>query len=284
MNLCESILLPCPAKINLFLHVLGQRQDGYHNLQTVFQLLDIHDTLEITLTPNSSTIVLETEFHEVPAEQNLVFKAATLLNQQTGNTHGATLKLKKVLPSGGGLGGGSSDAATALVGLNYVWKTGLSSNELAELGRQLGADVPVFIHGNSAWGEGVGELLKPIELPDNWYLIIKPNCHVSTATIFSHKDLTRDTHPITVAAFLKGGGRNDCQNLVETLYPQVRDAVEWLSQFSSVMMTGTGACVFAKFPTKEAAEAVLANRPDYVQGFVAKGVNRSPLHQHLPQI
>ena len=185
---------------------------------------------------------------------------------------------------GGGIAGGSSNAATALLGLNHLWDTGMNIESLAQIGRELGADVPVFIRGQTAWAEGVGEQLSAIDTPSRWYLVIAPNCHVSTKLIFSHKDLTRDSLPITVAAFLERGGRNDCQNLVESLYPQVRIAVEWLSQFSHAQMTGTGACVFASFHSKEAAEAVLAKRPEQLKGFVAKGVSQSPLHRHLSSI
>lgn len=277
-----ALTLPCPAKLNLFLHILGQREDGYHNLQTVFQLLDIGDTLTITPTEDSSFSIAP-NLPGLAAEDNLVYKAARALQQYSNVNKGAALHLEKVLPMGGGTGGGSSNAATTLVGLNYLWGTNLTIDQLATIGQKLGADVPVFIRGHSAWAEGVGEALTPIELATRWYVVVAPQCHVSTAAIFSHKDLTRDTLAITVAAFLERGGKNDCQPLVEVLFPQVRDAVEWLNQFGLAQLTGTGACVFAPFDSKEAAQAVLAKLPGSMQGFVAKGVNQSPLHQCLPR-
>ncbi len=273
--------LPCPAKLNLFLHITGQRPDGYHNLQTVFQLLDYGDTLHLRVSDNDE-ITLATHFPGVPQEDNLIYKAARLLQKHTNTTQGAALHIDKRLPMGGGIGGGSSNAATTLLGLNQLWGTQQTIDELAELGRQLGADVPVFVRGHSAWAEGVGEALKPLQLPEKNYLVLAPRCHVSTAQIFSHKELTRDTPAITVAAFLDRGGKNDCQPLVETLFPQVRDAVEWLGQHGPTQLTGTGACVFASFPSKDAADAVFASKPEHFDGFVAKGVNLSPLHQRLP--
>ena len=277
----NSLTLPSPAKLNLFLHITGKRADGYHNLQTLFQLLDYGD--EITFQKNSTnTISVSPQIDGLPQEQNLIYKAATKLQEVTQTQLGANILLKKVLPMGGGIGGGSSNAATTLVALNYLWQTGLTLEELAPIGRQLGADVPIFINGRTSWAEGIGDKLTPIETTNQWFLVLIPDCHVSTAKIFSHKDLTRDTRAIKVAAFLERGGTNDCQKLVESLYPQVRDAVAWLSEFSNAQMTGTGACVFAPFSDKKAAEAVLAKRPKQFKGFVAKGVNQSPLHQHLP--
>jgi len=276
-----AISLPCPAKLNLFLHITGRRADGYHELQTVFQLLDVGDRLELD-TNTSGEINLAPEIPGVPHDDNLVVKAAKLLQQTSGTTLGANLYLHKQLPMGGGIGGGSSNAATALVGLNALWQCGLSDDELAQLGRQLGADVPVFVRGKSAWASGIGDQLCPIEISNQWYVIIAPSCHVSTAAIFSHKDLTRDTLAITVAAFLEKGGKNDCQPLVERLFPQVRDAVDWLSLYGSAQLTGTGACVFAGFGSKQQAQNVFAKRPEHLKGFVAKGVNHSPLHQCLP--
>ncbi len=273
--------LPSPAKLNLFLHITGQRPDGYHNLQTVFQLLDHGDTLHID-TNTSEDIRIETPIPGVPQESNLIYKAARLLQTHCDTRRGATIRIDKRLPMGGGIGGGSSNAATTLLGLNALWDTQLSLDTLAELGRQLGADVPVFVRGQSAWAEGVGEALNPLHLPEQNYLVLAPPCHVSTGQVFSHKELTRDTPAITVAAFLERGGKNDCQPLVETLFPQVRDAVEWLGQYGPTQLTGTGACVFAPFPSKEAADAVFATKPEHFDGFVAKGVNLSPLHQCLP--
>ncbi len=274
------LTLPSPAKLNLFLHITGKRPDGYHNLQTVFQILDHGD--ELTFQPNTSgDITLSPAIDGLKTRDNLIYKAAILLQKHAGVDLGADIQLTKRLPMGGGIGGGSSNAATTLLGLNRLWKANIDMDTLAELGRQLGADVPVFVRGDSAWAEGVGEALEPLELPTQFYVVLAPQCHVSTAKIFSHKELTRDTLAITVAAFLKRGGKNDCQPLVETLFPQVRDAVEWLGQYSPTQLTGTGACVFASFSSREAAEAVFAKKPEQFGGFVAKGVNLSPLHQHL---
>ena len=276
----NSITLPCPAKLNLFLHITGKREDGYHNLQTVFQILDYGDELTLTALSDDS-IEVSPEIPGLKPEENLVYKAAMMLKDESGFTGGVKMDLSKKLPMGGGIGGGSSNAATALLGLNAIWKLGIDLEDLAVIGKRLGADVPVFVKGRTAWAEGIGEQLKPVSTPDCWFLVIAPDCHVSTQKIFSHKGLTRDSLPITVAAFLERGGKNDCQPLVESLFPQVRDAVKWLSEFGPAQMTGTGACVFAPFPTKEAAEAVLAKRPKHFKGFVARGVDHSPLHQHL---
>jgi 4-diphosphocytidyl-2-C-methyl-D-erythritol kinase len=276
-------ILPCPAKLNLFLHILGRRPDGYHNLQTLFQLLDYGDRLHIQAT-ESPAIVLTPDLPSVPMEQNLVYRAASLLQNTTDCKLGAQLHLEKILPLGGGIGGGSSDAATTLVGLNHVWQTGLTPDELAELGRQLGADVPVFVRGQTAWAEGIGEQLTPMELPSHWYLVLAPTCHVSTREIFSNEGLTRHSNGIKVRAFLEEGGQNDCQKLVERLFPQVKDAVNWLSRFGRAQMTGTGACVFAPFATEAEARDVFAMRPVQFDGFVARGVNQSPLHQTLQNL
>ncbi len=185
------------------------------------------------------------------------------------------------MPAGGGIGGGSSDAATTLLGLNHLWQTGASLDDLAEIGQGLGADIPVFVRGKTAWAEGIGEQLQPVEMPSRWYVVLAPNCHVNTAQVFSHKRLTRDSIAIKVRAFLEEGGRNDCQPLVESLYPQVKDAVDWLSRFGPAQLTGTGACVFAPFSDEQSARSVFAKRPIELEGFVAQGVNESPLHQRL---
>ncbi len=275
-----SLMLPCPAKLNLFLLITGRRPDGYHNIQTLFQLLDYGDALELTVDPTGA-IRLTPDFPEIPLEQNLVYRAAKLLQLATGCALGADLRLTKRLPMGGGIGGGSSDAATTLVGLNHLWLTGLGLDQLAELGRQLGADVPVFVRGKTAWAEGIGEQLTPVELPAKWYVVLAPNCSVSTAQIFSDEGLTRNSNGITVRAFLEEGGKNDCQKTVEKLFPQVKDAVDWLGRFGPAQMTGTGACVFAAFATETEAREVFARRPTQLNGFVARGVNESPLHQRL---
>jgi 4-diphosphocytidyl-2-C-methyl-D-erythritol kinase len=276
----DTLTLPAPAKLNLFLHITGQREDGYHTLQTLFQLLDFGDELSFSLRDDDE-IRLEPEIEGVPHEDNLIVKAARLLQTHSNKLQGANIHLTKLLPMGGGIGGGSSNAATTLLALNQLWQTQLTLPELAKLGRQLGADVPVFIEGNSAWAEGVGEQLQALELPEKWYLVLTPNCHVSTAEIFSHKDLTRDTPSITVAAFLEQGGVNDCQPLVRSLYNEVDSALSWLSQFGDAKMTGTGACVFAAFDNKASAEAVLAKTPNTLNGFVACAINHSSVHKLL---
>ena len=276
----QRLTLPAPAKLNLFLHITGRRDDGYHNLQTLFQLLDGGDQLSFDLRDDGE-ILLTPAIPGVAHEDNLIVKAARALQTKTGTRLGADIQLQKQLPMGGGIGGGSSNAATTLLGLNRLWQTEQTIDELAALGAQLGADVPVFVRGNTAWAEGVGEQLQAIEMPEKWYLVVTPNCHVSTAEIFSHKDLTRDTSNITVAAFLEQGGRNDCQPLVKKLYPEVDNAISWLSKFGPAKMTGTGASVFAPFDDKASAEAVLAKAPATLTGFVARGVNQSQVHQLL---
>jgi len=275
--------VPSPAKLNLFLHVTGRRANGYHDLQTLFQILDYGDDISFTLRQDGQVKLL-TEFLAVPHDSNLMVRAARLLQERTGTTLGADITCSKRLPMGGGLGGGSSNAATTLVALNHLWGTGLSERELARLGLQLGADVPVFVLGHTAWGEGVGEQLEPITLPEKWYVIVVPECPVSTAEIFHHPELTRNTSAITIAAFLRGGGRNDCQSVVLKHYPAVRQAIDWLGNFSRSQLTGTGSAVFATFPDERTARQVLAQLPSSlsgfnVSGFVAKGVNRSPLLQ-----
>ncbi len=274
------LFLPCPAKLNLFLHITGRRPDGYHTIQTLFQLLDYGDDLQLEIN-TTGELELTPAFAAIPQQDNLVYRAARLLQNTTSCRMGATMHLTKRLPMGGGIGGGSSDAATALVGLNHLWRTGLNIDQLAELGRQLGADVPVFVRGKTAWAEGIGEQLTPLELPPKWYVVVAPDCSISTREIFSNEGLTRNSENITVRAFLEEGGKNDCQKVVEKLFPQVKDAVDWLGRFGPAQMTGTGACVFAAFATEAEARDVFAKRPTQLNGFVAKGVNESPLHQRL---
>ncbi|HQQ63057.1 MAG TPA: 4-(cytidine 5'-diphospho)-2-C-methyl-D-erythritol kinase [Pseudomonadales bacterium] len=280
----HRLTLPAPAKINLFLHITGRRADGYHLLQTVFQLLDHGDSLDFSLRDDGQ-ITLTGEVPGIAPEQNLIVKAGRLLQQHTRCRPGADIVLVKRLPTGGGLGGGSSDAATTLLGLNILWDLQLDIDTLAALGLQLGADVPVFVRGRSSWAEGVGELLTPVNLPDNWFLVITPDCAVNTGEIFNAEELTRNTPAITIAAFSQGGGqvatRNDCQPVVEKRYPAVKNALEWLSHHTNCRMTGTGASVFGSFPTREQAEAVLAMKPAPWRGFVARAVNISPAHCRL---
>ncbi len=266
---------PAPAKLNLFLHITGRRADGYHCLQTVFQLLDHGDALTFDLR-DDGRIVRREELAGVAAEADLCVRAARLLQQATGCRLGADITLDKRLPLGGGLGGGSSDAATVLVALNALWETGLTLQELAGLGGRLGADVPVFVHGRSAWAEGVGEVLTPLDLGPRWYLVLVPACHVATAEIFEAPELTRDSAPITMADFLAGNVRNDCEPVVTARHPEVAEGLRRLG--GAGRMSGTGACVFAAF-----ADAASAGRalPEGCEGFVARGLDRSPLLDRL---
>lgn len=274
----DTLTLPAPAKLNLCLHITGRRADGYHTLQTAFQLLDHGDTLHFARR-DDPVIRLQPPLKGVSDRDNLICRAARLLQPHCQNGQpGVDITLNKRLPMGGGLGGGSSDAATTLLALNELWQCQLPTGQLQALGLSLGADVPVFIGGHSAWAEGVGEQLTPVELPERWFVVLTPQCHVSTAEVFCHKDLTRDTAPITVAAFLEQGGKNDCQALVRAMHPEVNNALIWLDKFASESkMSGTGASVFAAFKSERAARDLLAQTPPNLPGFVARGVNRSPV-------
>ncbi|WP_438970624.1 4-(cytidine 5'-diphospho)-2-C-methyl-D-erythritol kinase [Methylophaga sp.] len=267
---------PAPAKLNLFLHITGRRENGYHELQTAFQFLDYGDSLEFEITP-SSELRLRDSMSGVNDDDNLILRAANLLQKHTGTNQGAIIAVTKRLPMGGGLGGGSSNAATTLVALNALWQCGLETPELAHLGLQLGADVPVFVAGKAAWAEGVGERFTPITPEEPWFAVIKPDCHVSTAEIFSSPELTRDCEPITISRFLSGEGRNVCEDVVKKHYPAVAKALNWLAHYATPRMTGTGACVFAEFDDQRQAQQVVNDLPTNWHGFVAKGINRSPL-------
>ena len=279
----HSLTLPCPAKLNLGLRVLQRRADGYHELQTLFQLLDYGDELRLDAAPAGELTL--NDLPGLPAENNLVLRAARALLAAAGTTdRGARLTLTKRLPAGGGVGGGSSDAATALVGLNALWRIGFDTAQLAHIGAQLGADVAVFVRGRSAFAEGIGERLTPMELPARWYVVLAPACHVSTQAVFAHKDLTRHNHAITVRAFLAEGGINDCEPLVVAQYPEVKTALDWLLTHGQARLTGTGACVFAPFEKEAEARKVLAAKPARIHGFVAAGINESPLYGRLRQV
>ena len=276
----DRLSLPAPAKLNLFLHVTGRRPDGYHTLQTLFQFIDLCDTLHFECRADGR-LQLHDALPGVSPEDNLVVRAARLLQQASGCRLGADIHLDKRLPMGGGIGGGSSDAATTLVGLNHLWQTGLTLQQLADLGLSLGADVPVFVLGRAAWAEGVGEQLTPVTLEEPWYLVAVPDCQVSTAQIFSDERLTRDTQPITLAAFRNHGGRNDCLPVAEACYPAIRNTLILLNNYCEAKMTGTGSCVFGAFPNECEADKVRARLPATLQTFVARGCNVSPLHQML---
>jgi 4-diphosphocytidyl-2-C-methyl-D-erythritol kinase len=271
---------PAPAKLNLMLRVVGRRPDGYHLLQTVFQFLERGDELQFRVREDG-IISRRLDLAGVAEEQDLALRAARMLQDFSGTSLGAEVELRKRLPMGGGLGGGSSDAATALVALNRIWGTGLSVEQLEQIGLQLGADVPVFVRGHAAWAEGVGEQLTAVEPPEVWYLVLAPDCQVSTAEIFSDPQLTRDSPQITIADFFSGSQGNDCLPVVVRHYPEVAEAIRWLSQFTEPRLTGTGACVFAAFPDRDAADTMLEQLPDQLTGFVARGLNRSPLLERL---
>ncbi|MDY6816835.1 MAG: 4-(cytidine 5'-diphospho)-2-C-methyl-D-erythritol kinase [Pseudomonadota bacterium] len=283
-----SITLPSPAKLNLFLHIVGRRPDGYHELQTLFQFLDYGDDITFTLTPGQPCVRLTKPVPGVPDDDNLIIRAArALAARATTALPGVTISLAKRLPMGGGLGGGSSNAATTLLGLNYLWQMDLSLNELAEIGLSLGADVPVFVRGHAAFGEGVGEKLTPANPPEDWFVVLKPACDINTGKIFSEQGLTRDTPKIKIAPAFEGDAsryRNDCEDVVRKLYPEVNQSLEWLSQFGPARLTGTGACIFGRFPTESAARIIRESKPSGITGFVAKGVNVSPLHQKLTEL
>lgn len=277
----SSVTILSPAKLNLFLHITGRRPDGYHTLQTAFQLLDWGDEMRFK-TNESGKITLSIRDLGIPDEENLITRAAHMLRDTAAKKSlGADIEVDKIIPAGGGLGGGSSNAATTLLALNRLWNLGLSNKALQKMGASLGADVPVFVAGSSAWAEGIGDKLSPIELPASHYLIIKPDCNVSTAKIFSCEQLTRSTSPITLAAFFRGYSRNDCQPIVRDLYPEVDNALNWLDNFGEARLTGTGACVFASFETRTEAEAVKRQLPEQWTGFVVGGVNESPVHSAL---
>ncbi|MHA1568949.1 MAG: 4-(cytidine 5'-diphospho)-2-C-methyl-D-erythritol kinase [Alphaproteobacteria bacterium] len=279
MNRTPVHTWPAPAKLNLFLHVTGQRGDGYHLLQTVFQFLDFGDRLTFILRQDGA-IRRRTELPGVPAEADLTVRAARLLQAECGVSQGVDIRVEKNLPQGGGLGGGSSDAATTLVALNELWGCGLDNDALAALGLQLGADVPVFIRGRAAWAEGVGEELTPLDLAEPWFVVLVPPVTVSTAAVFSAPQLRRDCPPITIRDFLaSGAGENVCESVVRGQYPAVAAALDDLAQFAPARLTGTGACVFAAVPGEAEARRALAELSGRWDGFVARGLNVSPLRR-----
>lgn len=296
-----------PAKLNLFLRITGRRPDGYHELQTLFQLLDYGDNLSFELRSDKTltlsihcdalgtdpTVAEQSDLQDdlqahlnnhlkshlsSDPHNNLVTRAALSLQQHASCALGADIHLTKRLPIGGGLGGGSSDAATTLIALNKLWNLNYHLDELAEIGLKLGADVPVFIHGHTAWAEGIGEHLSPVDMPPLWYVVIKPPCSISTTEIFSDQQLTRNASPITIRAFRDHGAGNDCQDVAEKRHPELKTVRLWLNQYAPAQMTGTGACVFASFANQAQAAAVLAKKPVQWQGFIAQGLNKSPAH------
>lgn len=271
---------PAPAKLNLFLHVIGRRDDGYHLLQTAFRLLDWHDTLHFARR-DDGRIVRLTELEGVPADTDLTVRAARLLQHSTGTGYGADIEIDKRLPMGGGIGGGSSDAATTLIALNRLWRTSLSRTELAALGLQLGADVPFFIYGRDAFAEGIGERFQALELPAAHYVVIAPPVSVPTAAIFSSKELTRNSEPIIIAAFANDTTRNDLQATACKLFPEIGEVIEWLEQYAPARMTGSGACVFAAVETQTQADLIIAQCPPRWRAWQAESLLQHPLHGWL---
>ncbi|MBW9460629.1 4-(cytidine 5'-diphospho)-2-C-methyl-D-erythritol kinase [Kluyvera sp. EC_51] len=277
---------PSPAKLNLFLYITGQRADGYHTLQTLFQFLDYGDTLTIVPRQDGQMRLL-TPVDGVPNEENLIIRAARLLmktaadSQRLADGCGADISIEKRLPMGGGLGGGSSNAATVLVALNHLWQCGLSEDELAAIGLTLGADVPVFVRGHAAFAEGVGEVLTPVEVAEKWYLVAHPGVSIPTPVIFRDPELPRNTPVRSIETLLNCEFGNDCEVIARKRFREVDDVLSWLLEYAPSRLTGTGACVFAEFDTELAARQVLEQAPEWLQGFVAKGVNLSPLKQAL---
>ena len=284
-NLIEGnvIRFPCPAKLNLFLYINARRDDGYHELQTLFQFLDYGDWLSVNVRTDGQ-INLTPEIPNLKTQDNLVYRAAKLLQQKSGTKLGAELHLEKVLAMGGGIGGGSSNAATALLALNYLWKTGYSITELAELGLSLGADVPIFIHGRASFAEGVGEKITYCSPKEKWYLLLKPDVHISTSKIFSSEDLPRNTPKKLLSQLLHEQYSNDCEKVVINHYAEVEELLHWLLKYAPSRLTGTGAYVFAEFDDEKSAQAVFSIKPEKFTGFVAKGLNISPLHTMLENL
>jgi len=271
---------PAPAKLNLFLHVTGRRPDGYHEIQTVFQIIDLADHLGFVPRADGEIRRVAGPV-EVPATEDLCLRAARSLQAAGGCPRGADIRLDKRIPVQGGLGGGSSDAATTLVALNEIWGLRLPVDALAAIGLELGADVPLFVRGQSAWGEGVGERLTPLELPDQHFAIVFPGVGIRTAEVFQAPELTRKTPETTIRGFLKAGGRNDCEPVVTGRSPEVRRALAWLAERGKAQMSGTGSCVFAAFADRGSAQAALDCLPPEWRGFVARGLDRSPLQERL---
>jgi 4-diphosphocytidyl-2-C-methyl-D-erythritol kinase len=284
MNAARSRSWPAPAKLNLFLHIVGRRPDGYHELQTCFQFVDLCDevTIEVRADGRIRRVV---EIAGVAEDADLCVRAARALQTAAGCSLGADIGVLKRIPMGGGLGGGSSDAATCLVALNHLWNLHRPVDELAALGLKLGADVPVFVRGHAAWAEGIGERLTPLSPPqapfEANYLILKPNVGVSTAEIFQDPELTRNSAPITIHGFLASGGRNDCLGVVRRRYPEVARAIDWLSDFGPARLTGTGACIFLAVETIDRGREILGKLPPAIDGFLARGLNDSPLLERL---
>lgn len=268
-----------PAKLNLFLHITRRRADGYHELQTVFQLIDYCDELTFNLRTDSHIYLHTTPKLEFPLEQNLILRATNLLRSKTRCKLGVDIELYKKIPVGGGLGGGSSNAATTLLALNKLWELNVSRQELSQLSLQLGADVPFFVEGRTAWAEGIGEKIYPLELPEKWFVILIPPIHVSTAKIFSDDGLTRDTPTIKIHELFSNtvSTRNDCEPIVRKRYPLIANGLDWLNQYGTARLTGTGGCCFISCENRIIAQEILLKIPKSFDGFIARGLNYSPL-------
>lgn len=275
-----ELALSSPAKINLFLHIIGRRSDGYHLLQTAYQFINFYDDMFFS-SRTDSTISLQSSSQEILPEENLIFKAAKLLQAHSSCQSGINIRLTKRIPLGGGLGGGSSNAATTLLALNKLWEINLNKEELAQLGLTLGADIPIFIHGRAAFAEGIGEKFYPIDPPEDWFLVIFPNCKVSTEKIFSDSQLTRNTPEITIAEFFENGGHNDCEPVARKHFPEIANTLDWLNQYTTARMTGTGSSVFATFKSKEAALKVAEKIPASLNSIIVRGTNHSLLHMAM---
>ncbi|WP_089603793.1 4-(cytidine 5'-diphospho)-2-C-methyl-D-erythritol kinase [Acinetobacter piscicola] len=269
------IRVPSPAKLNLFLHITGRRENGYHELQSIFQLIDLFDWLEFTQTVDSAIHI--DGLNDVDLEQNLIYKAIQILKPYAQNISGLKVRIEKNIPMGAGLGGGSSNAATALIVVNQLWQCGLNTEQLAELGVKLGADVPIFVHGRNAWAEGIGEHLTFIDLDQKQYIVLKPDCFISTQLLFSQKTLTRDTKPTKFCAYqLKPSDfRNNFEPLARSLYPEVDEAMQYLDQFGKAKLTGTGACVFVEVTEKMKIDDILNHSP--CKAYLVSSLNESPL-------
>jgi len=278
----ETTRWPAPAKLNLFLHVTGRRADGYHELQTLFQLIDLCDELAIRVREDGR-IERSAGPPGVAPEEDLTVRAARALKAAAAVPYGASISVRKRIPLGGGLGGGSSDAATTLLALNELWGCGLGLAELAALALPLGADVPVFVYGSTAWGEGIGERLTPIAVPERWYVVIYPGVGVGTREVFQSPELTRNSPVITIRAFFESGGRNDCEAVVRARSPEVAQALEWLARAGPARLTGTGSCVFTGRGSAAEAERLAAQVPDRWTSFVARGLDTSPVRELLRQ-
>ncbi|MDX1588034.1 MAG: 4-(cytidine 5'-diphospho)-2-C-methyl-D-erythritol kinase [Oleiphilaceae bacterium] len=281
----QSLTLPAPAKLNLFLHINGRRPDGYHELQTLFQFLDYSDSLQFR--PRQDGAIHLTGMDGIAPGDNLIVRAARLMQPHAPAGAGADIHIEKRLPMGGGLGGGSSNAATTLHGLNRLWDCRLSMDTLADMGLTLGADVPVFVRGQAAWGEGVGEQLTPVTLPEPWFVVLIPDCRIDTGEVFRHQGLTRDTPKRRIRTAFEGNlnsFRNDCEPVVRSMHPPVASALDWLGSRTKSQLTGTGSCVFGRASTQSAAQCVLSQRPEGIEGFTARGLNRSPLSTRLSEL